>query len=113
MISKDNYNKKRSRFQKIDSRFGVIVNGLKPYKLLQNAGLSTSSLQQSFLNLCNRLYLSKFGKRISKLCFIAHADSEIKKMVLLPFKNGNWHNPEKSVAKRLPIEFYIYFYLKP
>jgi len=40
MIFKDFFNKKRSQFLKTDSRFGVIVNGLKPYKLLQNAGLS-------------------------------------------------------------------------
>ena len=45
MISKDFFNKKRSQFWKTDSRFGVIVNGLKPYKLLQNAGLSTNSLR--------------------------------------------------------------------
>jgi hypothetical protein len=45
MISKDFFNKKRSQFWKTDSRFGVIVNGLKPYKLLQNAGLSFLSLR--------------------------------------------------------------------
>ena len=36
--------KKGSLFLKIDSQFGLIVNGLKPYKLLHNAGLSIYSL---------------------------------------------------------------------
>jgi len=45
MIFKDLFNKKRSQFLKTDSGFGVIVNGLKPYKLLQNAGLSFLSLR--------------------------------------------------------------------
>jgi hypothetical protein len=45
MNCRDFLNKKRSQFLKTDSLFGVIVNGLKPYKLLQMAGLSFLSLR--------------------------------------------------------------------
>jgi hypothetical protein len=41
----DFIDKKKSQFLKTGSGFGVIVNGLKPYKLLQNAGLSFLSLR--------------------------------------------------------------------
>ncbi|MDP2042798.1 hypothetical protein, partial [Algoriphagus sp.] len=60
----------KGAFLKLGSLSGFIVNGLKPYKLWQSAGLSNYSLCKSFLNVLKPNKQSKFQMKIFDLFFL-------------------------------------------